>query len=45
MDLNLSHTVEVLGTLSGLAYYALKLAGIKNVKLYSEIIQRVEDVT
>ena len=24
------------GTLSGLAYYALKLAGIKNVKLYAK---------
>ena len=24
------------GTLSGLAYYALKLAGVKNVKLYSK---------
>jgi len=24
------------GTLSGLTYYALKLAGIKNVKLYSK---------
>jgi thiosulfate/3-mercaptopyruvate sulfurtransferase len=24
------------GTLSGLAYYALKLAGVKNVRLYSK---------